>query len=268
MKSILAVSVVMFATVVFAEKQPYERYQPIVDRCPFGPLPEGFDPTKSPVDAKPLASSREQKQMTQEQEKLKASIRFSVINQTPEGEIAVGFTDNGDPKAPRHYYLKVGEERDGWKVLEADPARAWMKVVKDDLDPIELEIGAASDGKAKPNANGAANSPSRRGGLVGGGALSRPGVLSGGSLAERRLRRQQAAEAEAADYARRQAEEKAAQAEREQKEAEEKALREQERAEQREQLERIKEELKRVRESKKNEAPKDESAAEGDPVEI
>ena len=46
---------------------------------------------------------------------------------TPDGATVVGFTDNSDPKVPRHYYLKVGESRDNWTVKEADPQKAEPK---------------------------------------------------------------------------------------------------------------------------------------------
>ena len=267
MKLILSFYSMLFALVLFAEKKPLEYYQPIVDANPFGPPPPGFDPNVLPNDPslKGKSSSRDEKKLTQEQEKLKASISFSVINKTEDGNVAVGFTDNGDPKAPRHYYLKVGEERDGWKVDSADPVEGSMILIKEGMDPIELTIGSSSDAKGKaPTA--AAAMPQRRPALMG-GMNGRPGVGMG-SLRDRRMNRERERQESAAAEAKRQEEAKAAQAEREAREAEEKAQREQERAEQREQLERIKEELKRVRESKKDEVQKDESASEGEPIEI
>ena len=102
-----------------AERQPYERYQSIVDRQMFGPLPVGFDPTKSPTEVSKSGGAAE-KELTKEQEKVKSAVKFTVINVTPDGETAIGFTDNSDPKAPKHYYLKVGESRGGWEVKEAD----------------------------------------------------------------------------------------------------------------------------------------------------
>jgi hypothetical protein len=47
----------------FAEKQPIERYQSIIDRQMFGPLPPGFDPAKSPNDVQ-KSSSRNEEELT------------------------------------------------------------------------------------------------------------------------------------------------------------------------------------------------------------
>ena len=250
MKSTVLIVVFLVAFAGFAEKQPISRYQSIIDRQMFGPLPPGFDPTKSPNEVQ-KSSGKEEKQLTQEQEKLQSSIHFSVINVTPEGATAVGFTDNSDPKAPVHYYLKVGEKRNGWEVKEADPNKASMTIAKGDIE-VSLTLGgnSAKDGGtsraggAVPTASGAA----RRPGMLGGGLL-------GGSLRARRLQRQQAAEADAA----KQREEQAAKdAERQAQAEQEKQQREAERAEQRQQLLAIQEELKRVREAKA-EAAKNES---------
>ena len=235
---------VMAVSAAFAEKQPIERYQSIIDRQMFGPLPPGFDPTKSPNEVQKL-SSKDEKQLTQEQEKLQSSIHFSVINVTPEGTTAVGFTDNSDPKAPKHYFLKVGESRDGWTVKEADAESATMTIAKDDIE-VSLTLGgnSAKDGGtsrvggASPAAPAAGGT--RRPGLLGGG-------LTGGSLRARRLQRQQEA---AAAAAKQQEEQAAKDAERQAQAEQEKQQREQERAEQRQQLLAIQEELKRVREAK------------------
>ena len=239
----------------FAEKQPISRYQSIIDRQMFGPLPPGFDPTKSPNEVQ-KTSGKEEKQLTQEQEKLQSSIHFSVINVTPEGATAVGFTDNSDPKAPVHYYLKVGEKRNGWEVKEADANKASMTIAKGDIE-VSLTLGgnSAKDGGTS-RAGGTAPAATvpgttRRPGMLGGGLL-------GGSLRARRLQRQQAAEADAA----KQREEQAAKdAERQAQAEQEKQQREAERAEQRQQLLAIQEELKRVREAKAAEAAKSESDA-------
>ena len=239
----------------FAEKQPIERYQSIIDRQMFGPLPPGFDPTKSPSEVQ-KSSAKEEKQLTQEQEKLQSAIHFSVIDVRPDGAVAVGFTDNTDPKAPRNYFLKVGESRDGWTVKEADPDAATMTIAKDDIE-VSLSLGgnSAKDGgtaKAGGAAPAAANAGGRRSGLLGGG-------LTGGSLRARRLQRLQEAQANAA----KQQEELAAkEAERQAQAEQEKQQREAERAEQRQQLLAIQEELKKVREAKA-ESAKSEDGGEG-----
>ena len=247
MKSIILIAIALFLSAAYAEKQPIERYQSIIDRQMFGPLPPGFDPTKSPNEGR-KTSSKEEKQLTLEQEKLQSSIHFSVINVTPEGATAVGFTDNSDPKAPVHYYLKVGEKRNGWEVKEADANKASMTIAKGEIE-VSLSLGgnSAKDGgtsKAGSAPTTAAANGMRRPGLLGGG-------LMGGSLRARRLQRQQAA---AADEAKRQEEQAAKDAERQAQAEQEKQQREAERAEQRQQLLAIQEELKRVREAKAAEA--------------
>ena len=223
----------------FAEKQPLDRYQSIIDRQMFGPLPPGFDPTKSPNDVQ-KSSSKDEKQLTQEQEKLQSSIHFSVINVASDGQPEVGFTDNSDPKAPKHYFLKVGESRDGWTVKDANAEDATMTIAKGEIE-VSLALGgnSAKDGGT-----------SKAGGLPASAAngMRRPGgLLGGGSLRARRMQRQQEAQAAAAKQ---QEEQAAKDAERQAQAEQEKQQREAERAEQRQQLLAIQEELKRVREAK------------------
>ena len=238
----------------FAEKQPFDRYQTIIDRQMFGPLPPGFDPTKSPNEVQ-KTSGKDERQLTQEQEKLQSAVHFSVLDVRPDGEVVVGFTDNSDPKAPRNYFLKVGESRDGWTVKEADAAAATMTIAKNDIE-VSLSLGgnSAKDGgtsKADASASAAAASGGmRRPNLFGSG-------LRGGTL---RAKRQQEKLAAAA---RQQEEQAAREAERQAQAEAEKQQREAERAEQRQQLLAIQEELKRVREAKA-EAARAESAGEGE----
>ena len=253
MKSAISLFALLLISAAFAEKQPFSRYESIIIRQMFGPLPPGFDPTKSPNDVQ-KTSSRDEKQLTQEQEKLQSSIHFSVINVASDGQPEVGFTDNSDPKAPRHYFMKVGESRDGWTVKEADPENATMTIVKDEIE-VSLSLGgnSAKDGgtsKAGGAPASAANGLRRSGGLLSGGIM-------GGSMRARRLQRQQEAQAAAAKQ---QEEQAARDAERQAQAEQEKQQREQERAEQRQQLLAIQEELKRVREQK---AAKNEDGGDG-----
>ena len=104
-----------------AEKQPFDRYQSIIDRHMFGEPPPDFDPEKMPSEV--AKSSRASgKELTQEQARLQSSVHFSVINVAADGTPVVGFSDKTNPKAPVHHYIKVGEESGGWKVLNADMA--------------------------------------------------------------------------------------------------------------------------------------------------
>lgn len=239
MKRTVASILALTAFAAFADKQPFDRYQSIIDRQMFGPLPPGFDPTKMPSEVSKSSSAAE-KQLTQEQEKLQSSIHFSVINVTPDGETAVGFTDNSDPKAPVHYYLKVGETRNGWEVKAADPAAATMTIAKGDVE-VSLSIGgnSAKNAGATSRAGGAAPGALRPGG-------QQRSALLGGSLRQRRQLRQKE-EREAA--AKKQEEQAAREAERQAQAEQEKAQREADRAELRQQFMAMREEIKRVREA-------------------
>lgn len=232
-----------------AEKRPYERYQSIVDRQPFGALPSGFDPMRNPDEVQ-KSSGKEEVELSKEQEDLLKNVQFSVINIEEDGSVMVGFTDKTDAKMPQHYYVAVGETRDGWFVKEADPIKETMTVVKDGIE-IPLELGANSGpvagAKGAAKGKGAPPSSGRPSLLRRGGAAESGGIASfRGRRAAREAR--EAEEREAAERAKaeaeaREAEEKAA------REAE-KAEREAERAEQREQLMTIREELRRAREEK------------------
>jgi len=62
------------------------RYQSIVDRMPFGPPPPNFDPTATPGkpgDGAAAAGEMTEEQRTEEEKKLAATIRVSVMNVTP-----------------------------------------------------------------------------------------------------------------------------------------------------------------------------------------
>ena len=226
-----------------AERQPYDRYESIVERQMFGPLPPGFDPTKSPSEVSKGAGAAAEKALTKEQEKVKSSIRFSVINVTPEGETAIGFTDNSDPKAPRHYYLKVGESRDGWEVKEADARAATMTVAKGGVE-VSLSLG----GDSAKNGGATTAAAAKEGGFQD----RRSPLLSTLGGRRRAKREREEAEARAAQEraAAREREEKARAEEREQRDAEEKAQREAEREETRRQLQQVQEELRKAREER------------------
>ena len=244
-----AFALALTAFPALAEKQPIARYQSIIDRQMFGPLPPGFDPAKSPNDVQ-KSSSRNEEELTQDQAKLKSAIRFFVIDTKADGTVSVSFADNSDPKAPKSYYLKVGESRDGWEVKKADPETATMTIAKGEVE-VSLELGGNSakgggTSAAAPAAASASNGLLRRPGLLGGG-------LMGGTLRARRLQRQQEAQAQAA--ARQQEAQAQAEADKQQREAE--------REEQRKQLLAIQEELKKVREAKAA-AAREESTNEGE----
>ena len=253
-------SILLAATASFlcfdavAERQPIDRYQSIIDRQMFGQPPPNFDPTKPPSQVQKGAG--DETMLTDEQKAIKSAIHFSAINVTPAGDVAVGFTDNSDSKMPVHYYLKVGETRNGWKVLEADPVKATMKVAKGDIE-VALDLGAnsakggGSTARAGVNAAPAFATANRRTGLLGGrrssadGEQPRPGMI-GASLRERRAARELARQEEAAKEKELEAKRQAEAAE---KEKEREAQRQAEKEEQRRELQLLKDELRAQREA-------------------
>ena len=244
-----------------AEKKPFERYQSIIDRQPFGALPAGFDPMRNPDEVQKGAAGPEV-ELSKEQEDLLKNVQFSVINIEEDGSVMVGFTDKTDAKMPQHYYVAVGETRDGWFVKEADPVKETMTVVKDGIEiPLELGANSAPAAGAKGGAKGkGAAAPGRPSLLRRGGSAAESGGVA--SFRGRRAAREarEAEEREAAERAKAEAEAREAE-EKERREAE-KAEREAERAEQREQLMTIREELRRAREEKAARKA-EEAAAEG-----
>jgi len=247
MRGLSLILCVFVVTSTFAERQPLERYQTIVDRQMFGPPPAGFDPTKMPSEVAKTKGKGDQ-ELTKEQEQIKNAIKFSVLNVTSEGETVVGFSDNGDPKNPLHYYLKVGEtssDSRAWTVKEADKDAATMTIANKEGIEVTLKLGgdSATDAGAVSRtdaSNAATKNGSGRNSLLG----------SSQSLRSRRMQeRQQMQE----DAAKREAEDKA----RAVREAEEKAQREAEREEQHKQLMQIQEELRKAREARENNAAKE-----------
>lgn len=248
--TVITVALVLAVSAAQAEKQPFSRYQTIVDRQMFGELPPGFDPTKMPSEVA-RSSAKQGQELTKEQEKLQSAIHFSAINVTPDGTTAVGFTDNSNPKAPVHYYLKEGETRDGWRVVEADPKAATMTIAKEDIE-VSLSLGGNS-GK------GAGQTKSRSG-------AGEPAAGGSSMLKTLRGRRAQREQREAAERERLRAEQEAKDAEREEQAEKDKAQREAEREETRSQMRTLMEELRRVREEKAKQQPQQaEDDANNDP---
>ena len=250
MRTALVLFVVLAVSSAFAEKQPLERYQSIIDRQMFGPLPPGFDSTKLPSEVQKTSVS--EKELTREQEQLKSAVVFSVVNVASDGQTQVGFTDNSDPKVPRKYFLRVGESRDGWTVKEADAEKATMTIAKGEVE-VSLSLGGNSASDAAATA--------RAGGTASAGPQPRRGAgLFGGSLLARRRQRHQDKAAQAAEQEKAAAAAAEKEAERQAQAEQEKQQREAERAEQRQQLLAIQEELKRVREAKAAAEKKEESS--------
>jgi hypothetical protein len=254
--------------------QPFERYQTIIDRKPFGPEPVNFDPEAAPGSeaAARAAADAEmtEEQRTVEEQQLAASVRVSMINVTPSGAVAVGFTDTSANPA-ENYYLIVGRSQNGWTVKSVDPATETVELEKGGV-AVKVKLGETSGGG---NAKGAkalkAARPKTlqsRGGIPAHSpqpaeaapASAEPASARLGGLARLRQRRAEmcakaqeeaarkaeadaVAAAEREERAEREAEEKRQRAEREARDAEE-------RAQQREALRQIQEQLRKEREAR------------------
>lgn len=260
-------SVVMKAENGEAAAQPapgdgFAPYQTILDRMPFGPVPAGFDPEAPPraaggAGARGLESGSAEAMQAEEEKRMAAAVRVSVLNVTPSGVVAVGFTDSS-AQPPAHYYMKVGETRDAWTVKAADPAEQTVVLVKDGIEA-ELKVGEGTSGGDRaagkgrpPLAARAAHAPmtlqATKDNAVAPVAGERPM-----SMRERlRARRQRTArDIQNEEAAAAKAKAAAAQAEEERKAAAEQAAAE--RAQQREALLQIQEELRRHREAREAE---------------
>ena len=113
---------------------PFGHYQPILDRMPFGALPANFN--ASSVDP---AAAKNEEQVKADQQKLAKQINMSAVNVTPDGGTAIGFTDLSE-KPPINYYLLVGAEAGGWKVLSADYDEETALIEKEGIS-ITLKLG-------------------------------------------------------------------------------------------------------------------------------
>ena len=251
--------VIALAGTLLAEKYSFDRYQSLVDRQMFGPLPPGFDPNKLPSEVKGGGGKGADKELTKEQEAIKKSVKFSVIDVRPDGTVRVGFTDmdakdSSGKASPKSYFLAVGESSNGWLVKEADPDEATMVIEK---EGIELELSLGGESKVTANKHDDAVPASA------GGARARGLLNSGGGMSLRARREQRRKQDEAEREQRKQeAAELAAEREQRKQEAAERAA---EREEQRRQLQAIQEELKQARETReaeKKEAEDGEDASE------
>ena len=263
----------MVAAATFAkcEGRPFELYQPIIESYLFGPPPD--DPTLPPESAKKGgaqggAEGEGEVELTPDQAELQQSITVSVLNIEPGGRVMVGFTDvSANPQ--KHYYMEVGEERDGWTVKSADPVTEEVVLAKSSVE-ITRKLGEKAAG-AKGGKKGAAAAMPPRGG-TGAAMPGRSPILAGRNgriggpqgLESMKSRRQLKHEQEEADRKARleQAEatkkiQEEAERQREQAEAE----REAEREERKQMLLDIQEQLRKAREE--NQRRREDEMQEG-----
>ena len=258
MKLRIAFLAALAALAAAAERQPLKRYTSIIDRQMFGELPDDFDRTKLPSEVQ-KSSSKSDKELSAEQEKLKSAIHFSVINVKSDGRVEVGFTDNSNQKEPRHYFICKGETAGGWTVEEADPDTATMTISKDGVS-LELKLGdnSAKGGVSVKRSDDASGARSRGPSVFGNGN-------SGTSASRCRKQREEEAEAK---YQKRREEDMKRIEVLERKFSEAAAANEEKLAaqseEQRKQLLSLAEELRREREAKAAEKEKEAESAGDD----
>ena len=112
-------------------KPSFETYQPIVERMPFGAVP---DPSSIPA-----VTTADELKIKNEKEALAKQIHMSAVNNMMDGSTAIGFTDLS-AKPPVNYYLRVGDSEGGWTVLAADSDEETAKIEKDGVE-IDLKFG-------------------------------------------------------------------------------------------------------------------------------
>lgn len=239
-------------------------YQTILDRLPFGPLPPNFNPDAPPGtppgagNAADGSGPNAGEELTEDEQQIVASVRVSILNVTPSGVAAVGFTDSS-LQPPVHYYMKVGEKRDVWEVKEADPAEQTVVLLKNGVEAtLKVGEGVAGGDNKKKAASAASARPLPPRVLARAGNMPAPHM----SAMERlRARRRQSDEDLKAEEARR-----AAVAEEARKDAAKAAA---EREQQREALLQIQEELRRQREERELRAAQEaQEKSQEDPARV
>lgn len=113
--------------------KPFEFYQTIIDRAPFGVIASGDA-------AGPGGAAAPEEQVKVEQEQLAKQISMSGITIMPDGTLAVGFSDMSvNPAAS--YFLAVGKKSTtGWSVLAANYKQEWATIEKDGVQ-VTIQLG-------------------------------------------------------------------------------------------------------------------------------
>ncbi len=134
-----------------------EKYQAIITRSPFGQEPENFDPTVPPQQAKEqqraMAAASNAQNLSQEEQRVAAAVRVSVLNVTPNEEVFVGFTD-ASVQPPVNYFMKEGATNSaGWCVVSADPTTQSVVLSKNGIE-VKLALGEGTAGGAPGGTRG------------------------------------------------------------------------------------------------------------------
>ena len=217
----------------------FARYETILERLPFGPLPPGFNPADINSSSQALKDKKSDAQISAEEKKLQAQLRVCAYNVAPDGRVYVGFIDNS-AKPARCYHMKVGDTDDGWTLVSADDENS-VRLEKDGVE-VTLGIGAGAADHS-PSASASAAAQPSAGGLPRRGLRPQSPAGPGGALGRLKERRERA-----------EAERKEAENKRKAAEALEQADRERaaaEREQQQQQLLQIQEELRRQREERR-----------------
>lgn len=132
--------------------KPFEFYQSIIDRAPFGVIASGDAAGPGGGAAAP------EEQVKVEQEQLAKQISMSGITIMPDGTLAVGFADlSVNPAAS--CFLPVGKKSTtGWLVVDANYKQEWATIEKDGVQ-VTIQLGKgviaappAAEAEAKPAA--------------------------------------------------------------------------------------------------------------------
>jgi len=130
-------------------KPDFSAYQPILDRMPFGVLPEAV--------ATPTLPTADEMKTKREAEMLARQVNMSAVNIMPDGRTAIGFTDLS-AKPPVNHYLHVGESSDGWTVVDADYDEETATIRKGDVEVV-LQLGKGLVEPAAPPGGPGPRSP-------------------------------------------------------------------------------------------------------------
>lgn len=114
--------------------KPFEFYQSIIDRAPFGVIATGDAAGPGGSAAAP------EEQVKIEQEQLAKQINMSGITIMPDGTLAVGFADMSvNPAA--FYFLQVGKKSTtGWSVVAANYKQEWATIEKEGVQ-VTIQLG-------------------------------------------------------------------------------------------------------------------------------
>jgi len=136
------------------EPAPFSRYQPILDRMPFGTPPVVADA----MNPEQLEQQRSEELLQAEQQQIAKQIAFTALNVTPRGRTTVGFVDRS-VNPPENYYLEVGASAQGWTVLNADYSANWAQFEKDGVTITMHLYKGLIDGPPSEGTDNASASP-------------------------------------------------------------------------------------------------------------